>query len=191
MMNLLAEVGGGLGAGDMVSLGALGTFLAGIGSFVLTLVKRDKIKEEGRKEIAVTLPQPFEMRMKEEFVTRREFERLEANMAGNIAEMKGMLNGSTAEMKGLFRETMSAVSVQNTSLTQKMERQYKSMSEEIGKVASAAHAGRQKIWEIVNDQREEVAMMKVNSDVAGQIGKLAEAIAPTTIKVQPTHPSHS
>jgi hypothetical protein len=43
----------------------------------------------------------------------------------------------------------------------------------------------------VNDQREEVAMMKVNSDVAGQIGKLAEAIAPTTIKVQPTHPSHS
>ena len=192
MMNLLAEVGAGGGVGDLVSLGALGTFLAGIGSFVLTLLRRDKIKEDTRKELElkVTLPQPFEMRLKEEFVTRREFERLEANMAGNIAEMKGMMNGSTARMESLFRETMSAVSTQNTSLTGKIERQNKAMTEEIGKVASAAHAGRQKIWEVVNDQREEVAMLKTNSNVADQLGKLAQAITPTALKNQPTHTTH-
>jgi hypothetical protein len=184
-MMILAEAA--VGASDMVSLGALGTFLAGVGGFVLTLVKRDKIKEEVRKEIHVNLPQPFEMRMKDEFVTRREFERLEANIAGNIAEMKGMVNGSAAEMKSMFRETMSAITTQNTALTGKIERQHKVMSEEIGKVASAAHAGRQKIWEVVNEQREEVAGLKVNSDVAGQIGKLAAAIAPASMKVQPTH----
>lgn len=190
MMNLLAETAASVGTGDLVSLGALGTFLAGIGSFVLTLVRRDKIKEEGRKEVSVTLPQPFEMRLKEEFVTRREFERLEANMAGNIAEMKGMMNGSTARMESLFRETMSAVSTQNTSLTGKIERQNKAMTEEIGKVASAAHAGRQKIWEVVNDQREEVAMLKTNSNVADQLGKLAQAITPPSLKNQPTHTTH-
>jgi hypothetical protein len=188
MIQILAETAG-MGAGDMVSLGALGTFLAGIGSFVLTLVRRDKIKEEGRKEVAVTLPQPFEMSMKEQFVTRREFERLEANMAGNIAEIKGMMNTTAVEMKSLFRETMTAVSTQNTSLTNKIERQHKVMTEDIGKVASAAHAGRQKIWEVVNDQREEVAALKTNSNVADQIGKLAQAISTPATKIQPTHPN--
>jgi hypothetical protein len=102
-----------------------------------------------------------------------------------VAEIKGVMAGSSAEMKSLFRETMSAVATQNTTLSNKIDRQNKSLSEEIGKVASAAHAGRQKIWEVVNDQREEVAALRVHSDVATQIGKLAEAIQPDLHNPEP------
>ncbi len=193
MTQILAEVAGN---SDNETLKTVLAVLGWVTSFAVAIVAALNLKsakatskEEGRNEVKVSLPQPFEMRMKEEFVTRREFERLEANMAGNIAEIKGMMNTTAVEMKSLFRETMTAVSSQNTTLTNKIERQHKAMTEDIGKVASAAHAGRQKIWEVVNDQREEVASLKTNSNVADQIGKLAQAISTPTTKIQPTHPN--
>jgi hypothetical protein len=160
------------------------TFVVAILGAVMAPVMKSRWQQDKERELKVG-PQPFEVRMKEEFVTRREFERLEQSLAANVAEIKGVMAVSSAEMKSLFRETMSALATQNTTLSSKIERQNKSLSEEIGKVASAAHGGRQKIWEVVNDQREEVAALRVHSDVAAQLSKLAEAIHPKPDNPEP------
>jgi hypothetical protein len=153
------------------------TFVVAILGAVMAPVMKSRWQQDKEREMKVG-PQPFEVRMKEEFVTRREFERLELSLAANMAEIKGVMSGNAAEMKSLFRETMSAVAIQNTTLTNKIDRQNKTLTEEIGKVAGVAHAGRQKIWEVVNHQREDVAALKTNSDVAGQIAKLADVLSP-------------
>ena len=130
---------------------------------------------------------PLEVKEVEEFVTRREFLRLENTMLGHIGEIKGAMTGSAAKMESLFRETMSAVTAQSTTTNNKMERQHRTQMEEISKVAAAAHAGREKIWIQVNEQRATLGGLQVAGDVAHGLTKLAEALVPQQTKVEPTH----
>jgi hypothetical protein len=152
------------------------TFSVTVIGAVLVPVLKNKWQEDKKREMQIG-PQPFEIKMQAEYVTRREFEKLEQNMILNISEIKGSVTSSTTEMRVLFAQTMAAMKEQQTALTGKIERQNKSLGDEIGRVASGAYTGRQKIWEQVNDQREALAAMKATSNVAHEIGKLADAIA--------------
>ncbi len=130
---------------------------------------------------------PLEVRLEKEFVTRREFERLESNMNSHVAELKGIVAVNSTEMKSLFMQTMASVAAQNTSLTNKVERSNKTLSDKIEQVANGAWQGRKDLWVQVNTQREDLGALKATSNVADQIGKLAEAINPQQTRVQPTH----
>lgn len=202
MMNQLAEVAAT--ANDMVSLTALTAFVSGIGGLILTWVKRKDLRDQGAKEQeqrTVTITgQPLIVQLREEFATRRELEKLEATMTGHVSEMKATSNLAAARMESLFEKTMTAMQGQNTSLTNKIERQNKSLTEEIGKVASGAYQGRQRIHHTMQEQAERIhdqhkdhgeriAKIEAATDVAKQLGKLAESINPP-VKVQPTHSNH-
>jgi hypothetical protein len=73
--------------------------------------------------------QPLMVRMQDEFVTRREFEGLEARMASDIREMKG-----------LWREALN-----------KIEERDRALTEAIKETAENAYNGRGKLWDKVND----------------------------------------
>lgn len=170
-----------------------------IGTVILALVgggvlgkRTGKVegKAEGKAEAMQIGPQPFIVQLREEFATRRELEKVEATMNGHVAEMKASAQTAVTKMESLFQQTMTAMSAQTTATTNMIERRHKTTMEEIGKVAQGAYHGRQKLWEQVNDQREDLAAVKATSDVAGQIGKLAEALVPSATKVQPTHHSN-
>jgi hypothetical protein len=161
-------------------------FVVAVLGAVLGPVLKTRWKEEAKREVKLG-PQPFEIKMREEYVTRREFERLESTMNTHIVDIKGGISTVTEEMKGLFRETMSAVSTQNASTTKMIERRHHTSMEELGKVAQGAYQGRQKLWEQTNINREDIAAIKATSDVAGQIGKLAQVLQTPPTKVQPTH----
>lgn len=160
-----------------------------LGALHLKSVKATS-RAEGKAEAVHVGPQPFIIQLREEFATRRELEKLELTMNSHVAEMKAAGISTSNEMKVLFRETMAAMATQTESTTKMIERRHKTLSEEIAKVASGAYAGRQKIWEQVNSQREDLAGLKATKDMGVQIGKLADALAPQT-KVQPTHSANS
>jgi len=167
-------------AGSSLSPATVGTI---IGAVVVALLGGGVLgkktgKAEGKAEAMLIGPQPFMVELKQDFVTRREFEKLE-----------GRLETSVTEMKGLFRETMSEMKCQTNLTLKKMDGQNERLTKKIEEVAGGAYGGRQKLWETLNPLRVEVGALQATSDVAGQLGKLAAAITPPPTKVQPTHQS--
>ena len=182
MMQLLAETAAGPGLSPQV----VGTI---IGSVILALLGGGALgRKVGKSEAQQIGPQPFIVQLREEFATRREMEKLESQMIAHVAEMKATSVTTTTEMKSLFRESMAAMTSQTTTTTNMIERRHKAVMDEIGKVASSAYQGRQKLWEQVNEQREGLAAVKATGDVAAQISKLADVLAPSANKIQ-TPPS--
>lgn len=149
-MQLLAEVGGG-GDGLYMSVAAI----AALGVAIAGAIKAFRAGvQKGTKEAQQIGPQPFLVKMTEEFVTRREF-----------VELKIEIRNDVTEMKGLFRETMLKVEAQNEKLSEAIEDGVKE-----------GRAGRVALWNEVNPLGKEVAALKATEDVAVQIGKLSEAI---------------
>lgn len=171
-------------SGDSMSPAAVGTI---IGTLIASLIAGGflgkKVSDSNKTHI---LNSPLDVRLKEEFVTRREFEKLELTMNTHISDIKGTVTTATAEMKGLFNLTMAEMKAQTTSMASKVERQSRDLREEISRLAENDFDGRTKIWEQVNVQREGLAAIRATSDVASQIGKLADAITPSSPKIQPT-----
>ncbi|RYD19907.1 MAG: hypothetical protein EOP88_17110 [Verrucomicrobiaceae bacterium] len=170
----------------MQILGWVSAFVVAVIGAVMVPTLKAKWQAQAKQEVVVG-PQPFEVRMAEEFVTRREFEKLEGTMNTHVVEMKGMVNSSTSEMKGLFQQTMAAMTDQTKATNNLIERRHKTTMEEINGVASKAYEARGRIHENLNRTREELKALAATSDVAGQIGKLADAMSNPTTKVQPTH----
>lgn len=178
----------GQAAAEAISPVAVGTILgAVIAALVGGGVLGKKVSDSNKTLIQNS---PLDVRLKEEFVTRREFEKLELTMNAHISEIKGTVISSTTRMEGLFNLTMERMESQTTRMTTKVERQSKDLREEIGKVASGAYQGRQKLWIQVNENRDHIAGLKATTDVAGELGKLAvamQATKSTNTKIQPTH----
>lgn len=175
MMNWLAEATAGSGSG--LSPEVVGTIL---GAVIAALVGGGFLgkrvgKTEGKAEAMQIGPQPFMVELKEAFVTRREFDRLEGIVAVNASRVEGM-----------FRETMKEVKEQNTALGKTVTRQGERLSQEIKDVATGAYLGRQKIHTTVNSNAERLAKIEERADVAGEIGKMSEVIvdALTTLKTK-------
>jgi hypothetical protein len=86
---------------DMVSLGALGTFILGIGSIILTYFKRDSIKAQGRKEesertVSLKTPVPqldVTTREHPEFVTHQQLDGHLQRIEATFSEIKEALDG--------------------------------------------------------------------------------------------------
>lgn len=138
-MSYLAEVVAG---NDMVSLGALGTFIAGLASIAVAFVKRESFRKQGRDEVQqnnVTLTgQPISVKMEDHFVTRREFDRLEK-----------MIRTDVLEMKTLFRLAMDRMEAMNKESNAKIEA-----------VAAGAYQSRGKIHEKVNNHGERIKSLE-------------------------------
>lgn len=141
-------------------------------SFVLPILK--KSWQEKAKAEVVLGPQPFEVRMKEEFVTRREFEKFEARMEVSVEEMKG-----------LFKQTMMNLETRDANLAERMERRDKQLQARIDQFGTSAYDGRRKLWDQVNEQRETLAAVKQSTDVVGQIDRLVDAMTPALEAAKP------
>lgn len=165
-----------------------------IGALTIKSVKtaaRAEGKSAGKEEAMQIGPQPFIVQLREEFATRRELDRVEAAMNTHIVEIKGSLATASTEMKGLFNETMKAMGEQTKATNNLIERRHKATMEDINSVASKAYEARGRIHVNLNATREELKELKAVSNVADQIGKLADALSPSQTKVQPTHHSSS
>lgn len=125
-------------------------------------------------------PQPFEVRMEKEFMPRSEAERrftqLETSMAVNVTKTEGLFNAMMADVRAEFTTVAKRADARDERLGKKIEA-----------VASGAYEARGRIHQNLNATREELKELKAVSQVADQIGKLADALNPQT-KVQPTHP---
>ncbi len=115
--------------------------------------------------VSVKSGERLEMDLKEEFVTRREFEKHEARVDGMVSEIKGLMTGTSAKMEVLFERTMESI-----------DRRDKAMAAKVETYGASAYRGRQKLWEQTNENREDIAGLKATGDVAKEIGKLGEAL---------------
>jgi hypothetical protein len=113
-------------------------------------------------------PQPLLVKMQEEFVSRREFDKLEVTVA---------LNATKAE--GYFREASNEMRQAVSSMAKSLERQNERLTSEISKVAGAAYEGRQRIHAKVNDLGEQIAALRSQINVAGELAEVGEAIVET------------
>lgn len=111
----------------------------------------------GKKRVSVS----FE----EQFVTRREFERLESQVTTNMAEVKG-----------LFAQTMQAVKEGNAATDRRIENQNKRLSEQIATVAKAAYDGRKGIWAKVNEKSESLAKLEERTNLVDGLARLGEVL---------------
>jgi uncharacterized protein YoxC len=139
-------------------VGVLGAVFAGMAKF--------KGKAEGRAEAMLIGPQPFMIELKEQFITRREFDQLAS-----------MVALTSSEMKGLFRETMKAVADQNSALDKKITNQNERLTRKIEEVASGAYQSRQKIHMNVNAQGERLAKIEERTEIKGELVAVGEVIA--------------
>jgi hypothetical protein len=122
-MIFLAEVAAGI-APETVGILIGSTIAALIGGGFIGKKVSDSTK------VSTTIDgQPLMVRMQDEFVTRREFEGLEARMASDIREMKG-----------LWREAVN-----------KIEERDRTLTAAIKETAENAYNGRGKLWDKVND----------------------------------------
>ena len=108
---------------------------------------------------------PVRVAMAEDFVTRREFERLEVLVAVNATKSEGYLRQANEQMASSVAMLSKALERQNERLVKKIE--------EFG---SSAYHGRKAIWDQVNEQRERVSRMEVHADTGEKIEKLAGAL---------------
>jgi hypothetical protein len=121
--------------------------------------------EEGKSQSMQITNQPLQVKLEEHFVTRREFDKLEATIGRDVMEMKG-----------LFERTMQRIEIQSSNLTTKIEKQGERLGEQIAGVAKTAYEGRKGIHQKINEQGEQISALRENADVAKEIGKLASAI---------------
>lgn len=158
MMTYLSQIAGAVsdsGVSGALLLKIIGAIFSGLalllgGGFL----GKKQGKAQAQAEAQQIGPQPFMVKMADEFVTRREF-----------VELKSEIRNDVTEMKGLFRETMLKIDAQNTNLTEAIEDGIKE-----------GRLGRVAIWNEVNPQGKKLAAVEAKQDVAEQIGKLADAI---------------
>lgn len=157
---------------DAAVSGALTPQVVGtiIGSVIVALVGGGIIgkrtgKAEGKAEAMQVGPQPFMVELKEAFVTRREFDRLEGVVAVNASRVEGM-----------FRETMKEVKDLNASTAKTITRQAERLAQDIRDVATGAYQGRQKIHNTVNANGERLAKVEERLEITTELGVVAESI---------------
>jgi hypothetical protein len=153
------------GANETISIASLLLLISGLAGIVTTFMQRNKIKSAGHAEgkaeaQKVHIDQPFRVHMEEQFVTRREF-----------SELKAEIRSDVTEMKNLFEKTMTKIDTQNTSLSEAIEEGVKE-----------GRLGRVALWNELNPQGKKLERVAAQQDVAEQIGKLADAITKTNGK---------
>lgn len=126
---------------------------------------RSSGRQAGRAESVEIKGQPLHVKLQEEFVTRREFERLEASM--------GL---AATRMEGLFRETMGALSAQNTTLTKKIENLGTRLSDKVEGFRDGARLGRIEIWNKVNEQATQISKLEGEVNVSRSLNQFGDAI---------------
>jgi len=159
LFTLLAET-----TPEKISPAAVGVI---IGSIIASLFSAGLIgKKMGEGNVkAHIVNDPVMVRMAEEFVPRREFEKLEVAVSLNCQEAKA-----------LFAQTMAAIAQQNQQLTRTIENQNGRLTKKIEEFGSSAFRGRKEIWEQVNEQRDRLAAVEVHTDVASKLQKLGDSI---------------
>ena len=154
----------------MQVLGWVTTFVVAILGLVIGAVLKVKAKSDGRAqgraEALQIGPQPFMVELKEQFITRREFDQLAS-----------MVALTSSEMKSLFRETMKSVSDQNNALDKKISNQNERLTRKIEEVASGAYQSRQKIHMNVNSQGERLAKIEERTEIKGELQAVGAVIA--------------
>ena len=106
-----------------------------MGALLMVLNLKEKLfpKIEGTKSVKVEAP--LEVRLEEQFPTRREFEKLE----GEVCELQREIPAMERRIIGEVKEVG------------------KDLSAKIDEFGSSSHAGRGKIWQELNEVRERVS----------------------------------
>ena len=167
MTMILAEVADATTVSGALTPEVVGTI---IGTVVMALIGGGLIgkrtgKAEGKAEAMQIGPQPFMVELKEAFVTRREFDRLEGIVAVNASRVEGM-----------FRETMKEVKDLNAHTAKTITRQGEKLSQDIRDVASGAYSSRQKIHHTVNANAERLAKVEQRLETTTELRAVAETI---------------
>jgi hypothetical protein len=132
---------------------------------VSTIIGHVTGKKAGRAESVNIANQPLMVKMTEEFVTRREFERLENQIGRDVVEMKG-----------LFTQTMQAIGTQNASLTKKIENLATRTAENLKESNTSHQTARGRIHTNLNRQGELLAALSAKVSIGEDIRALADAV---------------
>jgi hypothetical protein len=164
-LGLLAQAAPADNSGTIIT-GFVVAVIGAIGAAAANVMGR----RSGRAEVTIG-NNPLGVRVEDHFVSRREFDELKIQVAGNMQKVEG-----------LFAQTMQAVKDGTAATDRRIENQNKRLGDTIEKVAKAAYDGRGKIWNKVNDQAEKMAVLQERCDVADGMKNLGEVIAGAIVK---------
>jgi hypothetical protein len=122
-------------------------------------------KAEGKTEAMMMGPQPFIVQLKEEFPTRREFDKLE-----------GMVLASAVKTETAVEKLVELNRQQSAQTDKRIANQNDRLTKQIAEMGSGAYQGRQKIHVIQNQHAERIAALEANAEVAAKLDRLADAI---------------
>lgn len=110
-------------------------------------------------------PQPLEISMRKEYVTRTEF-----------AEFKGELKTDVKEMRGLFDQAVRMITDRDERLTSDIKGMAERMHTSIQEVQVEAAERRRRIHDKLNEHADQLARIDARTEVSKSIGKAAAAI---------------
>lgn len=157
MIDLLAEAVPAVDGAVSISavLGWVTSFVVAVIGAVLAKQAKTQGRQEGKAELLTLGPQPFMVTLQEEFVRRTEFREFKTEMSLDIKEATVLL-----------RELGKEVNAKHLELIEALQSS-----------AAVDREGRVALWNAFRPVAEKVTALAATSDVANQLGKLAEAIA--------------
>ncbi len=121
-------------------------------------------------------PQPFMVKMTEEFVTRREFSELKAEIRNDFTKIEGLFGQTMQKVELTNQATAARIEKQSEDLGGKLERQNERLADAIADGIEEGRKGRVALWNELNPLRGEVKALEATQDVAEQLGKLGDAL---------------
>ena len=157
-----------------------------IGAVIVALIGGGVIGKKVSDARKMTVgPQPFMVKMTEEFVTRREFTELKATIEKDFTKMEGLFSQTMQKVDLSAQSTQADIARTSADLAGKLERQNERLTDAVAVGIDEGRKGRVALWNELNPVRSKVEAIGAKQDVAEQIGKLGEAI----LKTQPHKPS--
>ena len=174
---ILLQLFANLPAANGISPEMVGTIIGSViaallgGGFLGKRSGKAEGKAEGKTEAMMMGPQPFIVQLKEEFPTRREFDKLE-----------GMVLASSVKTETAVEKLVELTRQQSTQTDKRIANQNDRLTKQIAEMGSGAYQGRQKIHVIQNQHGERIAALEANSQVAVQLDHLADVILSVSTK---------
>ena len=153
MQPLLGEAGNVATDDLMKILGWVSTFIMLVIAAVVTPMLKQRWKSEGKQEVIVG-PQPFEVELRKEFITRTEHNEHRAEVKADFIRMEGSIN----------------------RMTDKVESKHMELLLTIERAAKTGVDGRVALWNELKPLSNELAALKATSNVADQLAKLANSL---------------
>jgi hypothetical protein len=187
MIRLLAETAAAAPSDPGVSGALLMQILGWVTSFVLAVVgavaikgvratAKQQGKAEGKAEALQIGPQPFEVAVREQYVTRAECLACKTDMTATVREMRSMYDKTNALFMERDERSQERTKTMGEMLSSKIGELAERVHTRINELEETGGERRRRIHDKINEHADLLSRIDARTDVSKAIGKLGAAM---------------